>query len=222
MRRTVIRELLDTDAGSPEEVRAALADLRLVNRWFGGTRTMSGLLQRVSRRTGLRELRVLDVAGASGDVPAAAAASLRRQGIELKVTLLDRAASHLNGRFRAVSGDAMALPFAKESFDVVTCSLFVHHLEPAQIERFVREGLRVARVAVLINDLRRHPIHLALVYAAWPLFSRITRHDAPASIHRSYTAAELKALLMRTGARKVELSRHYLFRMGAIAWKKAQ
>ena len=222
MRRTVIPELLDTDAGTPEEVRAALADLRLVNRWFGGASTMSGLLQTVATRTGSRQLRVLDVAGASGDVPAAAAATLRRKGIELKVTLLDRARSHLNGGFPGVSGDAMALPFASESFDVVTCSLFVHHLEPAQIERFVGEGLRVARLAVVISDLRRHPVHLALVYAAWPLFNRITRHDAPASIHRSYTAAELKAVLMRTRARKVELSQHYLFRMGAIAWKKSQ
>jgi len=222
MRRTVIPELLDTDAGTPEEVRAALADLRLVNRWFGGASTMSSLLQRIARRTGMTQLRVLDVAGASGDVPAAAAEILRKQAIEVKVTLLDRAPSHLNSRFPAVSGDAMALPFANESFDVVTCSLFAHHLEPTQIERFVSEGLRVARLAVVISDLRRHPTHLALVYAGWPLFSRITRHDAPVSIRRSYTAAELKAVLMRTAAEKVELSRHYLFRMGAIAWKKSQ
>ena len=31
--------------------------------------------------------------------------------------------------------------------------------------QFVDEALRVCRVAVLINDLVRHPLHLSLVYA---------------------------------------------------------
>jgi ubiquinone/menaquinone biosynthesis C-methylase UbiE len=219
MKRTVIPELLDTDAGSPAEVQASLADLRLVNRWFGGASTMCALLRRVVRKTGARRLHMLDVAGATGDIPMIAMNQLRQQGIDLQVTLLDRTASHLNGKFPSVLADALALPFADGSFDVVTCSLFAHHLEPNQIEQFVGDGLRVARAAVLINDLRRSPMHLALVYAGLPLFSRLTRHDAPASIRRSYTPAELEAILRRGGANNVEISRHYLFRMGAIAWK---
>ena len=219
MRRTSIPELLDTDAGSPQEVQASLADLRLVNRWFGGASTMCGLLQQVAAKTRLKEIRMLDVAGASGDIPRTAVEGMRRYGTELSVTLLDRAASHLNGKFPAVLGDALALPFGDDTFDVVACSLFVHHLEPNQVERFVREGLRVARVAVLINDLRRHPLHLALIYAGLPLFSRITRHDAPVSIRRAYTLPELREMLGRTPASRVEIGPHYLFRMGAIVWK---
>ena len=219
MRRTVTPELLDTDAGSPQEVQASLADLRLVNRWFGGASTMHSLLQNVARKSGLKTMRMLDVAGATADVPAVAVHRMRGQGIDLNVTVLDRAASHLNGKFPAVLGDALALPFCQTSFDVVTCSLFVHHLEPGEIERFVNEALRVARIAVLINDLRRHPAHLALVYTALPLFSRITRHDAPVSIRRAYTRAELKAMLSRSAARKVDIADHFLFRVGAILWK---
>jgi ubiquinone/menaquinone biosynthesis C-methylase UbiE len=222
MKRTVIPELLDTDSGSAKEVRASLADLRFVNRWFGGASTMCDLIEHVARKTALRRVELLDVASATGDIPALALNRLRQQGIELRVTLLDRAASHFNGRFPAVLGDALVLPFADDSFDVVTCSLFAHHLEPDQLERFARESLRVARIAVLMNDLRRHPLHLALVYAGLPLFSRLTRHDAPVSIRRSYTPAELKAVLEQTDATHVEINSHYLFRMGAIAWKKPQ
>lgn len=221
MRRTVFPELLDSDAGSAEEVQASLADLRLVNRWFGGVSTMCALLKNVSEQTGLRKIRILDVASASGDIAAAAVDRMRQQGIELDVTLLDRAASHLNGRFTAVLGDALALPFGDDSFDLVTCSLLAHHLEPGQVELFAQEGLRVARLAVAINDLRRHAMHLALVYAGWPLFSRITRNDAPVSVRRAYTPGELSAMLRQAGAKRVEISRHYLFRMGAIAWKKS-
>jgi hypothetical protein len=80
--------------------------------------------------------------------------------------------------------------------------------------------LRVCRVALLINDLVRHPLHLVLVCAATPLWrSRITRHDGPASVRRAYTPDELQALLAPSGAARVEISRHYLFRMGLIVWK---
>ena len=84
----------------------------------------------------------------------------------------------------------------------------------------VIEGLRVCRRAVLINDLVRHPLHLALVYAGLPLYrSRLTRHDAPASVRQSYTPEEMHALLEQTGASDIEMQRHFLFRMGVVVWK---
>ncbi|MCI0348652.1 MAG: methyltransferase domain-containing protein [Acidobacteriales bacterium] len=221
MRRTVIPELLDSDSGSPQEVKASLADLRFANRWFGGVSTTCRLLEHVAHKLGARQLHVLDVGAGTGYVAAAAAERMRQQGIDVSFVLLDRAASHLNGNFPAVAGDALALPFADDSFDLVTCSLFVHHLEPDEIRRFVGDALRVARVAVLINDVRRSPVHLALVYAALPLFSRLTRHDAPASVRRAYTAAELSDILRSSGANDVEVTQRYLFRLGGIVWKAA-
>jgi hypothetical protein len=126
----------------------------------------------------------------------------------------------LNNSRPAVVGDALALPFSDASFDLVSCSLFAHHLEPAELPRFVREGLRVCRLALLINDLIRHPLHLLLVYAGLPLYrSRLTRHDAVASVRRAYTVDEMRALLAGAAASHLEFSRHYLFRMGVLVWK---
>ncbi len=230
MKRVVIPELLDTDAGTRAEVEASLADLRMVNRWFGGARVMYELIERVARATGATELSMLDVAAASGDVASAALHRLQQHGIRLRVTLLDRAASHFGRRpdgrlygdgLPRVAGDALALPFAESSFDVVGCSLFAHHLEPDQIVRFVGEGLRVARRAVLINDLRRHPVHLALTYAGRALYrSRLTAHDGPVSIRRAYTVGEMREMLGRTAAARVEIANRYLYRMGVIAWRR--
>jgi len=84
----------------------------------------------------------------------------------------------------------------------------------------VNEGLRVCRRAVIINDLIRHPVHLAMVLAGSPLYrSRLTRHDAPASVRQAYTIDEMRDMLRGTTAARVEISRHYLFRMGVIVWK---
>ena len=49
--------------------------------------------------------------------------------------------------------------------------------------------------------------------------SRITRHDGPVSIHRSYTMTEVRDILRAAGPWRVEMRRSYLFRMGVIVWK---
>jgi ubiquinone/menaquinone biosynthesis C-methylase UbiE len=220
MHRVVIPELLDMDAGTPAEIRGSLRDLRFINSWFGGVRTTTRLVEQVAHQAGKPSLSLLEVAAGSGYVPERTSAVLRRRGIQLSPTLLDRSPAHLNSSQPAVAADAVALPFRDGSFDVVSCSLFAHHLEPEELLRFVREGLRVCRLAVLINDLIRHYLHLWLVYAGFPLYrSRLTRHDAVASVRRAYTIDEMRALLSRAGAARLNFSRHYLFRMGVIVWK---
>jgi ubiquinone/menaquinone biosynthesis C-methylase UbiE len=221
MKRIVRAELLDTDAGTPAEIERSLADLRLVNRWFGGVATTTALLKRLAKATNRTDLTLLEVAAGSGYVPDCARERLERCGISLKITLLDRSVAHLPNSGARVAGDALALPFRDQRFDIVTCGLFAHHLEPDALVAFVNESLRVARVALLINDLIRHPLHLGLVYASLPWHGRLSRHDGPASVRRSYTIREMTDMLRHTGAARVEITRHYLFRMGVIAWREA-
>src|SRR5208282_3327348 len=95
MRREVIAELLDQDLGTPEEIASSFADLRHINTWFGGTATSISLLRRVALSSGSRHLSVLEVGAGAGDVPLVARGRLAREGLELRVTLLDRAWSHL-------------------------------------------------------------------------------------------------------------------------------
>ena len=221
MKRVVIPELLDSDAGTSREIEDSLADLRTINRYFGGVHTMTELLCDVASKRQLRKLSWLDVAGGNGELTHLASESLRSQGIEVQPVLLDRMPSHLNGRYPAVAGDALALPFQKNSFDVVGSCLFIHHLEPPNVVRFVNEALRVARHAVLINDLIRHRLHVALAYTGFALYrSRLTRHDSVASVRRAFTVDEIKAILQQTEACKVEIKTFLPFRMGVIAWKR--
>jgi hypothetical protein len=105
----------------------------------------------------------------------------------------------------------------------VSCNLFAHHLQPEQLREFIREGLRVCRQAVLINDLVRHPLHLALVYASYPLMrNRVAWLDGLTSVRRAYTPAEIRQMIEKTfpaAAPRVEIFRNYLYRMGITVWK---
>jgi ubiquinone/menaquinone biosynthesis C-methylase UbiE len=217
-------ELLDTDSGTPEEVAGSLRDLRSFNQRLGGVSTTRDLIQAVARRTGKAHFSLLEIAAGTGFIPMQASRELSNAGIKLDVTLLDRAPTHLprNGSARKVAADALSLPFSDLAFDLISCSLFLHHLSPEDVVKFARESQRVCRVAVLVNDLVRHPLHLALAYAGVPIYrSRLTRNDAPASVKQAYTIEEMSGFFRNAGATKVETQKHFLFRMGVIAWKSA-
>jgi hypothetical protein len=222
MQRVNTQEILDSDTCPPVEVETSLRDLCRINRWFGGVATTRWLIGRVASATGNKSFSVLEVAAGFGEVSKIAGRQLVGKGISLNVTDLDRVRTHLLCGNPAVVADALALPFQDNSFDLVSCSLFAHHLEPGELAHFTGEALRVSRCALLINDLVRHPMHLALVYAGFPLMrSYVSRVDGLASVRRAYVPDEIRRILSAAAQppARVEISRHFLFRMGVIAWK---
>jgi ubiquinone/menaquinone biosynthesis C-methylase UbiE len=184
------------------------------------------------------------VAAGSGEVPKIVQRRLAQRGITLDVILLDRARSHLLSGNRSsgnragenrggenripknhgVVADALALPFGDGAFDLVSCNLFAHHLNAQQLTHFVQEALRVSRQAVLINDLVRHPLHLALAFAGFPLMrSRVAWLDGLTSVRRAYVPEEIRKMIASALPEKagpIEITRNYLFRMGVIVWKR--
>src|SRR5579872_536472 len=222
MQRIDSEEILDSTTCPPAEVENSLRDLCRINRWFGGVATTRDLIERVSSETAKKRLSILEVASGFGQVPRAAGQQLAAKGITLDVTDLDRLPTHLERGHRALVADALALPFSDSSFDLVSCSLFAHHLQPRELSKFADEALRVSRCGLLINDLIRHPMHLALVYAGFALLrSYVSRMDGVASVRRAYVPSEMHQILANCNhsAHRIEISRHYLFRMGVILWK---
>jgi SAM-dependent methyltransferase len=226
MQRIDAPEILDTDACSPAEVQSALAVIGRINRLFGGVTTTQKMIEGVAQATALKRFSLLEVAAARGEVPEIVRENLSQLGIELDVTLLDLSHSHLSGGNRSVVADALHLPFADGSFDLVSCCLFTHHLDPRQLKQFVREALRVCRKAALINDLVRHRVHLALVYVSLPIMrNRVAWLDGLTSVRRAYTPDEMREAILSTVSGneipQIEISRHYLYRMGVTVWKSS-
>ena len=97
--------------------------------------------------------------------------------------------------------DVRALPLTDGAVDVVHASLLLHHLDPRDAVIALREMRRVAREAVVVNDLRRGRI--AFLMAAAPVLAftrgRYTRHDGVLSARRAYTLSELDALATEAG-----------------------
>jgi hypothetical protein len=241
MQRVVEEEWLDDDRGTPEEIRAALHSITLVNQRFGGVRLHAHLLRcalaRVSRE---HRPHILEVASGRAEVLQAALLRIRGSAEAMPdlaphsapdVTLLDASAVHLPDPRawpstlptpHVIEGSALDLPLSDASVDIVSCCLFLHHLEPEQVMRFLAEAQRVARVAVVINDLERTALHYRLAQLNRIIDrSRISRHDGPVSVRRAYTCRELTHMLENTG-RSFLLERAWLYRLGAVLWCDAR
>jgi ubiquinone/menaquinone biosynthesis C-methylase UbiE len=225
MERLVEEEWLDREHCTPQEIEMSLRSIQAVNRRFGGDRLHARLLARaLTRVAGAQRPHILEVASGEAEVLRTA---LLRLKISADVTLLDRRAEHLpdpeNWRPqlaapRLVPGDALNLPFPDASVDIVSCCLFLHHLEPPQVMRFLAEAQRVARVAVILNDLERISVHYRLAQLNSLVDpSRISRHDGPVSVRRAYTFRELERMLANT-SRSFVLERAWLCRLGAVLW----
>jgi ubiquinone/menaquinone biosynthesis C-methylase UbiE len=229
MERIQKEELLDCEGWSCAEVACALEAIRRVNLLYGGHRMHKRLFQRVCSQLNGNKLQVLEVASGYADVLQAASLMLKKQNISLEISLLDRSAQHLPQRHNwhkdlhpptLITGDALELKMADNSVDIVSSCLFLHHLSMDQARTFLREALRVSRVAVLINDVERKRLNYFLAHLQTLVDpSKLSRHDGPTSVRQAYTYAEVQSLLQETCCH-YELKRGYLYRLGAIAWKQ--
>lgn len=205
------------DPSLPEaDHRRALVGLARLNRVSGVSRAIYRRLKRYAGRSATRPLRVLDVACGSGDLPIDWASRAAREGWPLQVTGADvsevaieavrRRAGRLGVQVGTLCRDCLSAPLPP-GFDIVTCSLFMHHLDDAAAVRLLQSMRAAAGQAVLVCDLERSRLNLALVSIASHLLTRsdVVRHDAVASVRAAYTRDEFRELLGRAMVEQARL-----------------
>lgn len=214
-------EFLD-GAMAPPALEATLADVDRLNAWFGGHALSLREVRRLARDVEpARPLHVLDVGGGTGAFAVRVARWARRAGRPARLVVADRDAATLAlarrtgaayPEMRLVQADATALPFREGAFDVATSSLTLHHLEPDGAVAGLREMAGVARVGVVVNDLHRTRLAVALVWLVTRLVARhpYARHDGPLSVRRAYSPAELRALAEKAGIARLTIRRYPL------------
>ena len=213
-------EILDLPDVDPQVVTRSLGDVARANALFGG---ISSALEEL--KDALSDLprcsTLLDVGTGLGDIPSRARSFAAERGIDLTTVGLDSALELARESRHAVSiavcGDALHLPFADRSIDVVMCSQLLHHFFGADAAQLLREMDRVARVRVVVSDLRRSWIAAAgLWLVSFPLgFHAVSRHDGVVSVLRGFTREELSDTVKDAIARKPVVHQRRGFRITA-------
>jgi ubiquinone/menaquinone biosynthesis C-methylase UbiE len=216
-------ELLDAPHHDHSELEQSLDHVAEVNRVLGGTRAVLRTLDRIARPP--RSLDILDIGTGSADIPIAIDRRARRHSRSVRITATDLhpqmrkiaadRTAHIPS-IRIEHADALDLHYDSASFDVVLLSLTLHHFERTHQIRVLREAARVARRAVVVNELERcMPNYLGaqlLARTRWRS-NRLTRHDGPISVLRAFTMPELVEMAAAAGLEVRWVNRYFFYRL---------
>ena len=204
--RSTADEWMDDDSQSAAAFAAALTDLARVNRLTLAYRPTLRWLDEVVRRTGARSLSVLDVGAGGGDMLRRIAAWGEHRGVAVALTGLDRsgwaepAARAAGTAADWITADLFDLEPA-QTFDVVICSLFAHHLRDPDLVGFLRWLDTRAQRGWMISDIHRHPVPWLAIWAAVRLLRMdpMVVHDSTVSIARAFSRADWQRLVAAAG-----------------------
>jgi SAM-dependent methyltransferase len=220
-------ETLDDPGADRATVIASLRDIARINRLFGGAAAAAARLDEfLATLAPGAHLSLLDVGTGTGDIPRVVAARAARRGLTLHLVGIERhpAAAReaaRDGDFAAVVAEGGRLPLRTRSVDLVLCAKLLHHLPGAAGEALLRELDRVARIGVVVADIRRSAAAAAgLWLVSFPLrLHPVTRRDGVISVFRGFSAGELRAACSRVGI-SASVRRHPGWCLTA-AWRPA-
>lgn len=235
-RRSEQAELLDEPGLPDAALRRNLDELAFINKWLGGNAVVTNALDQLSCQAVFKPfsgktLQIADVGSGGGDVLLQVARWARKKQIQARLTGIDANAfmvqyaaqkcrQHPNIRF--LQHDIFSPEFTRQKYDIFICSLFCHHFTNEQLLQLFRQLAQQAQLAVIINDLHRHPLAYYSIKWLSAAFSKsyLVKHDAPLSVLRAFREQELKQLLQEAGLRHYSLRWMWAFRWQLIIYKQ--
>jgi SAM-dependent methyltransferase len=227
--RRLVPEIMDDPSLEVERLHGALHGIRRINFVSRSASTLWSPIRELAQCTGLRTLGVFDVGSGLGDVLCGLWRLARRGGVALDIEGSDcspravrfaaqfAAARRAPLRFRRLDAVREPLPEA----DVVTCSLFLHHLNDDDALQVLRSMRASAGKLVLVNDLRRCAWGMGLAHAVTPFLTRspVVHTDSVRSVNAAFTVRELAELARRAGMAGATVSSRFPARL-LLEWRR--
>ena len=230
--RVLEPELMDQPGLDRREHEHALTSLGRANAVSRTTATLWPAIRSAARAVTGRPLRVLDVACGGGQVTVDLAQRLGRAGIHADVVGCDMSPVALAfARELAAGANEPRLTFVQmdvlrdawpADFDVVTCSLFLHHLADNDAVTVLGRMKAAARHSVVVSDLVRSDLGFVTAWVGCRLLSRsrVFHVDGARSVRAAFRIGEARALAAEAGLDGAAITRHWPERW-LLTWTRA-
>lgn len=227
--RRLTDELMDDPAIDARQHRTALRGLRRIN---VASRTSAALwpsIRAIAERRQYRRLSLLDIATGGGDVAIDLARRARQEGVELDVAACDISPTALAYAQQQAERAGLSVRFFQwdaltetlpESYDIVTSTLFLHHLEARDIVSLLRTLSRQIDHLV-ISDLLRTRVGYGLAYLGTRLLSAspVVHEDGLKSVRAALTLPEARTLASEAGLQGAHFETHWPSRF-RLTWSR--
>jgi SAM-dependent methyltransferase len=206
-RRAQLTEMMDEPC-SREELRTCLRDIARVNRWTMGYRPQIKWLDTICTPSS-GPLRILDVGCGYGDGLRRIARYAQDRNIAIELIGLDinadtvaiaAEATHPAIHIEWVHADLFAYQ-PRKPIHLVVSSLLTHHLDDADIARFLVWMEHHAALGWFVNDLSRAavPYHFFRIFSKLANLHPFVQHDGPVSIARSFLTEDWHRICASAG-----------------------
>lgn len=220
--RTSQEEIMDNFSLEGEELREALDKIATINRWLGGNQvTLEGVSKLLHHHRQDSPIVVVDIGCGNGDMCRALADLGRKKEIHLKMLGIDanaftiQHATHISDAYSEISYavmDVFSEEFASLQYDIVLCTLTLHHFSEKEILYLMKLFTNKARLGIVINDLHRNALAYRLFQLICFVFriNGMSKQDGLTSILRGFKKQDLEYF-----------SQHLQLKSYSIDWKWA-
>lgn len=214
---------MDDPSLDVNEHRDALTGLRRVN-WLSrsDSAVWNAILPLLAASTPQSPVTILDIASGGGDLAVRLARRARSEGFHVRIMGCDISPTAIEFASEQVtkaglSGvtfhrcNVLTDPLPRPSFDVVMCSLFLHHLPEADGLKLLKTMKSAAEKLVLVDDLRRSAIGYWLAWLGCRILTRcrVVHVDGPMSVEGALTTEEVLELARQAGMKIVSIKKHW-------------
>ncbi|WP_294961639.1 methyltransferase domain-containing protein [uncultured Flavobacterium sp.] len=229
--RTEEIEIMDDFSLEGEELIGALDQIAAINQLLGGNKLTLHGIKKLLRKTDIsKTIIIADIGCGNGDMLRMLAKYGKKRNLNFKLVGIDANAftiayaKMLSKDFSNIEYlcmDIFSEEFSQLRYDIVLCTLTLHHFSTNQIEEIMDVLNKNASLGIVVNDLHRSKLAYHLFQLIGHVFNLndMSRNDGLISILKGFKKNELEHLSKKLNLKNYSINWKWAFRYQWIITK---
>lgn len=229
--RTEEIEIMDDFSLQSEELIGALDQIASINQLLGGNKlTLHGIKELLKKTDTSKTITIVDIGCGNGDMLRMLAKYGKKHHLTFKLIGVDANAFTINYAERLSKDfpnieylcmDIFSENFKQLQYDIVLCTLTLHHFTTDQIAEIMAVLNKNASIGIVVNDLHRSKIAYRLFEVIGVVFNlnKMSRSDGLISILKGFKKKELEYFSKKLNLKNYTINWKWAFRYQWIITK---